>query len=87
MYEVITAGDKGIAGQEVTKSLLYIHIQGITISLVNADPRELLLVSLHEIILQKYNMFTLMEDVQKDHQKLHFTIRNLQIDNMLSRSF
>jgi len=26
MYEVITAGDKGIAGQEVTKSLLYIHI-------------------------------------------------------------
>jgi len=28
-----------------------------------------------------------MEDIKKNHQKLNFTIKNMQIDNMLSRSF
>ena len=55
--------------------------------MVNSDPRELLLLSLHEIVLQKYDVITLMDDIQKNHSKLHFTIKNMQIDNMLSRSF
>jgi hypothetical protein len=28
-----------------------------------------------------------MEDIHKNHQKMNFTIKNMQIDNMLSRSF
>jgi hypothetical protein len=55
--------------------------------LVSSDPRELLLLSLHEIVLQRYDVFTNMEDINKNHQKLNFTIKNMQIDNMLSRSF
>ena len=71
----------------MTKSLLYINILGITLSLVSSDPRELLLLSLHDIVLQRYDVFTDMEDIHKNHQKINYTIKNMQIYNMLSRSF
>jgi hypothetical protein len=46
MYSVVAAGDKNVEGQEVNKGLLYLHIEGLTLSIVSSDPRELILLSL-----------------------------------------
>lgn len=49
----VARGDIVNPGQEQSRSTLYIKLKGLTVSVVNSTPAEILLLSLYQIVLLK----------------------------------
>ncbi len=52
--EVVSRGE--ISRNIQTKSLLYVNLKGLTISVANSTPAELLLLSLYQVVLLKHDV-------------------------------
>jgi DNA polymerase II small subunit/DNA polymerase delta subunit B len=54
---VISSGIGGtVSGQDLTSSLVLIKLDGLSISVANYDPREIMLLSLYHISLIKFDV-------------------------------